>query len=79
EFLGLITPEDDKKTKKLNLGLAKEENMVYSCISLQPKHMDDLFEQIGQLTVGELSLALMRLEIAGLIRQSGSGFYIRNE
>ncbi len=79
EALGLITEEDGKKTKKLNLGLAKEENMVYSCISLQPKHMDELFEQIGQLNVGELSLALMRLEIAGLIRQSGSGFYIRNE
>jgi len=79
QILGLITEEDDKNTKKCNLGLAKEENMVYSCISLQPKNIDDLLEQIGQLTVGELSLALMRLEIAGLIRQSGSGYYVRNE
>ncbi|MBR5658891.1 MAG: DNA-processing protein DprA [Lachnospiraceae bacterium] len=79
ESLGLIPSEGDKKSKNINLGLAKEENMVYSCISLQPKHMDDLLEQIGQLTVGELSLALMRLEIAGLIRQSGSGYYVRNE
>ena len=79
QILGLITEEDDKKSKILNLGLAKEENMVYCCISLQPKHMDDLLGEIGQLTVGELSLALMRLEIAGLIRQSGSGYYVRNE
>ncbi len=79
ECLGLIQAVGDKKSKNINLGLAKEENMVYSCISLQPKHMDDLLEQIGQLTVGELSLALMRLEIAGLIRQSGSGYYVRNE
>lgn len=59
--------------------LAGKEKIVYSCLSLQPKHFDKIIAASG-LTVGECMESLLELELQGLVIQTAGQYYgIKNK
>lgn len=77
EYLGL------KHGKKLTVhekninGLAKKEKMVYSCLDLSPKHLDEIASACG-LETGECMGILLNLELAGYVIQTANHYYGKN-
>lgn len=61
--------ENNQKT------LAKNERVVYSCLSLEPKYIDSIVNET-KLSVQEVLSTLFELELAGYIRQVVSNYYI---
>ena len=60
--------------EKNGKGLAKTEKMVYSCLDLQPKFLDEIIQQSG-LSVGECMGALMELEWKGYVVRTANQYY----
>lgn len=56
--------------------LAKSEKMVYSCLDLQPKHIDVIIEESG-LAVGACMQVLLELEIKGYLTRTAGLYYIK--
>lgn len=56
--------------------LAKKENLVYSCLDSRPKHLDEIIAGSG-LPVTECIECLFRLELGGLILETGNQYYCR--
>ncbi|MDO4279873.1 MAG: DNA-processing protein DprA [Lachnoclostridium edouardi] len=63
---GEMLREDEKNIK----GLANIEKMVYSCLDLQPKSLEEVVAESG-IPVGTCMSALFQLERAGYIRAVG--------
>ena len=61
--------ENNQKT------LAKNQRVVYSCLSLEPKYIDSIIYET-KLSVQEVLSILFELELDGLIRQVVSNYYI---
>lgn len=59
--------------KKLN-GLAKNEKMVYSCLDLQPKNLEEIVKLSG-LSVSDCMSTLIELEFRGCIVQTSHHYY----
>ncbi|WP_313069660.1 DNA-processing protein DprA [Lacrimispora sp.] len=55
-------------------GLAKKEKMVYSCLDLKPKNLEEIVSLSG-LSVSECMSALIELELNGLILQTSHQYY----
>ncbi len=66
-------PEEEKLTENI---LARRENMVYSCLSLQSKSLENLCRETG-LSISETIEAVMTLQLRGLIRESGRNQYTK--
>lgn len=64
------------KVKK-DLGLAPKEKMVYSCLRLEPKFIDEILCQV-ELPVWEGIQILTELEIKGIIKQNPHQYYYRS-
>lgn len=62
--------------KNIN-GLAKKEKMVYSCLDLSPKHLDEIAE-LCQLDTGECMGILLNLVLAGYVVQTANHYYGKN-
>lgn len=60
--------------EKCEIGLAKEEKMVYSCLDLQPKNLEEIISRSG-LSVAECMCALLELESKGYIVQTSHQYY----
>lgn len=86
---GIVTSPDDileyfqlgrwkmpKLQEKNVLGLAKNEKMVYSCLNLQPKFIDQVVKDSG-LSLGECMTLLLELELKGYIAQPAGHYYVR--
>ncbi len=77
EHLGL------KRGKKLIVheknvnGLAKKEKMVYSCLDLSPKHLDEIAGACG-FDTGECMGILLNLVLAGYAVQTANHYYGKN-
>jgi DNA processing protein len=54
-----------------------DERALYNLIGAEPRHIDELCHVSG-LEIQETSGALLALELKGLVRQQGSGYYVRN-
>lgn len=67
---GLIQEE------KKGLGLAREDDLVYSCLDLNPKTVTQLQDETG-LSSGRLMTSLMHLQLAGLAQEIWKNNYIR--
>jgi DNA processing protein len=65
------TKAPEKKTK---ISLETKEEIVYSRLSLEPKHPNDLAKETN-LSPNEVMGALLTLELSGRICESGGGFY----
>ena len=67
--------QKSEKMKKNNIPLETKEKMVYSRLSLEPKHINDMINET-EYTASEIMEALLNLELSGRIRDTGGGYYI---
>jgi DNA processing protein len=61
--------------EKKSLGLATEDELVYSCLDLNPKMLEQIQEETG-LSSGRLLTSLVRLEMAGLVKEVWKNNYV---
>ncbi len=80
EALGIAEEKDEKQRNKeqSKILLAKEENIVYSWIRLQPVSLEELIEKTGFLP-GKLLPILVGLQLKGCIREIQKNDYIRTD
>lgn len=76
EQLHLKNPDGKKIDKNLKLCLAKEESMVYSCLGMETKCMEQIAEETS---LGEARTAgiLMKLAGMGLVKESFWNYFCR--
>ena len=67
-------PEDFQEKNKI--GLASQEEMVYSCLDLQPKNLESIVREIP-LSAREVTGLLLKLELKGLIEEPVKNYYAR--
>ena len=65
-----------KKEKKTEKTLAKTEKMVYSCLDLQSKHLEEIMQASG-LSMADCMEALLKLELKGMVLQPLNQYYTR--
>lgn len=75
EFNGRYSPGKRENSKKNNIPLETKDKIVYSGLSLEPKHLNDIAKEAG-LTVSETMQALLNLELSGRIKDAGGGYYV---
>lgn len=76
EFNLKYIQKNKKLFKKNHNLLERKENMVYSGLDLQPKSLDEIMKNID-LEYSEIMVALVDLEIKGLIKETSKNYYIR--
>lgn len=74
EYFNLHNGKILRVHEKNKNGLAKKEKMVYSCLDLQPKNLEEIVSLSG-LSVSECMEALLELELSGLIMQTSHQYY----
>ncbi len=74
EYFQLQSGKILRVDEKYKNGLAKNEKMVYSCLDLQPKNLEEIVSLSG-LSVGECMSALLKLEFSGRIVQTSHQYY----
>lgn len=75
QSLNLKCGNKEKNDIKINLGLAHDEEKVYSEVDLQPKSLNEIVEKCG-LSTAETAKILFQLELSGLIQQTEKNFYV---
>lgn len=65
------------RKQKNKLVLERQEKIVYACLDLEPRHIEQLI-LMTKLPQKELSVLLIRLEIKGYIRQPVKNYYVKN-
>lgn len=76
EIMGNRIEKSDNFENVMQNVLAREENMVYSCLSLQPKSLEDLC-RAAKLSVTSVTEAVMLLQLRGLVKEIGRNRYVR--
>lgn len=76
EGVGIPRGKQRENLTNPDLGLAPKEKMVYSCLRLEPKFIDEILCQL-QLPVWEGMQILTELEIKGVIRQNPHHYYYK--
>ena len=86
----LITPEELMEEWNINLSKNRQKNvksekmletpelMVYSCLDLRPKNLDQIIRKTG-FSPGKTAGILTQLTLMGLVRETGRQYYIRLE
>ena len=64
-----------KFQKNQKLLLETEEKIVYACLSLHPKHMEQIAAETG-MTIPDLTAVLFELEMKHYIRQPMKNYYM---
>lgn len=62
---------------RLELPESEAERKLYELIGADPRHVDELCSESG-IAIQETSGVLLALELKGLVRQQGAGYYVRN-
>lgn len=75
EELPIVRIQRQKIDKKQKLCLAKEESLVYSCLSVEAKSMEQIVEETS-LEISAAAGALLRLQAMGIVKESFRNFYI---
>ena len=60
--------------EKNNLGLARDLNMVYSCLDLRPENLDNLIRKTG-FSASKVCALLTELQLMGLVGETGRQYY----
>lgn len=72
--LGIIKTS---KVLKIDLnGLSEDERKILDCLENEGKHIDEICRQLG-LATAKTSATLLKMEIAGLLKNLGGGVYCR--
>ncbi|WP_461815783.1 DNA-processing protein DprA [Faecalimonas sp.] len=75
--LRISTKEDVKKKLKSKISLETEENMVYSCLDLYPKNVNQLTIET-KMEIPQLINQLVSLEMQGYIREISKNYYVKS-
>lgn len=76
EVWGIYEQNMTQRHEKVKLGLASDLKLVYSCLDLRPKNLDQIIQTTG-LPAGKVNSLLMELEVRGLVREAGRHYYVR--
>ena len=76
EIMGKTPKKSDNSKTFMQNALASTENMVYSCLSLQPKSLETVCRDT-KLSVSAAAEALMLLQLKGLVKEIGRNRYIK--
>jgi DNA processing protein len=76
EILGKSTKKSDNSKKYVQNVLAREENMVYSCLSLQPQSLEELCKHT-KLSVTTVMEAVTLLQLRGMVKEVGRNRYVK--
>lgn len=68
----------EEETVKRNLVLAREDDLVYSCLDLTPKTAMQLQDETG-ISYGKLMTSLLHLQESGMAREVWKNHYIRQK
>lgn len=74
EYLSLRGGKILRVDEKNENGLAKKEKMVYSCLDLQPKGLEEIVNDSG-LSVSECIGVLLELELRGYVTETSHQYY----
>lgn len=78
EEWGITAEKQGKPKGKKNLGLARDLELVYSCLDLRPENLDYFMKKTG-FSPGKTGSLLTQLQILGLAREVGRQHYVRQE
>lgn len=76
EILGKRNKKSDNSKKYVQNVLAREENMVYSCLSLHPQGLEELCKHT-QLSMIAVMEAITLLQLRGMVKEIGRNRYIK--
>lgn len=76
EIMGKTEEKSDNSKIFMQNVLAREENMVYSCLSLQPKSLEEICREV-QMSVTAVLEAVMLLQLQGLVKEIGRNRYVK--
>lgn len=76
EELCISGSEDMKKKLKNKIKLESRENMVYSCLGLYPKNVNQLMEET-KMQISDLMNQLISLQVKGYVEEISKNYYVR--
>ena len=76
EIMGESVEKSDNSKIIVQNVLAREENMVYSCLSLHPQSLENLCK-ITKLSITSVTEAVMLLQLRGMVKEIGRNKYIK--
>lgn len=74
--LGICQQKEKENEGQIKLLLETTEDLVYSCLDLQPRNLDYLFN-VTKIPVAELMDVLMRLQLRGVVKEISKNYYVR--
>lgn len=77
EIMGKSTKKSDNSKSFMQNVLARRENIVYSCLSLQPKSLEELCREV-KMPFKDIAEAVMLLQLQGLVKEIGRNRYIKS-
>ncbi|TCK97881.1 DNA processing protein [Natranaerovirga hydrolytica] len=75
ENYNTISENIEKNIEKKVKSLDKNEKIVYACLNLEPKHIENILNEIN-LNIQEINHILLVLEMKGFIKQLPNKYYI---
>lgn len=78
ESIGKTPKESDNSRDIAENVLARDENLVYSCLSLHPQGLENLCRET-KLPISTVTEAVMRLQLRGLVQEIGRNRYLRKK
>ena len=76
--LGIYQDSKKENTEQIKLLLESTEKLVYSCLDLQPRNLECLFN-MTKISVVELTDILMRLQLRGIVKEIAKNYYVRTK
>ena len=77
EIMGKNCEKSDNSKLFMQNVLSRQENMVYSCLSLQPKTLEELCAA-AKLPISSVTESVMLLQLQGLAKEIGRNRYVRS-
>ena len=76
--LGICQVGEKENDGQIKLLLETSEELVYSCLGLQPQNLDYLFN-VTKIPIQELLDVLMRLQLRGVVKEISKNYYVRTK
>ena len=77
EIMGKKAKKSDNSESFMQNVLARQENIVYSCLSLQPKSLEDLC-RATKLSITSVTESVMLLQLQGLVKEIVRNRYVKS-
>lgn len=74
--LGICQDNEKENNEQIKILLETTENIVYSCLDLQPQNLEYLFN-VTKIPISELLDVLMRLQLKGVVKEISKNYYVR--